>query len=589
MSDSNVIVDIETDDLDATVIHVVCTRVIGTEDRRVFTSSPTSGHPLSDLGAYLSEFNTLVGHNIIGFDVPVLNRLLGLGLDPDKTRDTMLLSQLLWPDRPDGHSLKAWGQRLKFSKIDFHDFSGLTDDMITYCQRDVDLTHDLWMYLRHEAASMDHRGDGSFWRQAIKTEHRVRVIMNDVEEAGFMLDQPEAMCLVARLSTESAEIEADVLSESLPLAKVIRSVSPKYKKDGNMSLVGLSVMGEDWPSVVGDFTAISWTSFNLASRQQIGDRLIRQGWKPSSFTEKGQAIVDEGTLSGIDLPLAKNISRYLMLQKRITQITSWVDKVDDDSRVRCHYRTLGAITHRMSCNTPNLQQIPGPQSEYGPECRAVWTVPAGRQLIGTDLAGIELRCLAHYLDDPKYTEELIHGDVHTRTQELAGLPDRAGAKTFTYALLYGAGDAKLGAIIGGGARDGSAIRARYLRNMPSFANLQDAVTEAAESGFIRGIDDRVLRIRSKHAALNTLLQSCAAVIAKLWLIRMYDLLAASRLDAAIIAIIHDELCIEAADTIDPEIIGKMSKQAVADAASDLQFKCPLDCDWHAGKTWAETH
>jgi DNA polymerase I len=389
--------------------------------------------------------------------------------------------------------------------------------------------------------------------------------------------------------TEIADIEADVLAEMVPLPKAKRAVTPKYKKDGTLSTVGLKHLGDDWESCGGDHTAIDWVVFNLGSRQQIGERLIREGWRPTRFTEQGQPMVDEGTLSGIDLPLSRKISRYLMLQKRVSQITSWMDKVDDDSRVRCHYRTLGAITHRMSCNTPNLQQIPGPQSEYGSECRSCWTVPAGRQLIGTDLAGIELRCLAHYLNDQKYTEELIHGDVHTRTQELAGLPDRAGAKTFTYALLYGAGDAKLGTIVGGGAADGAAIRARYLRNMPSFANLQRSVTDAARTGFIRGIDDRVLRIRSEHAALNTLLQSCAAVVAKRWLIRMYDLLTASRLDAAIIAIIHDELCIEADAQVDPSVIGEMSKTAVRQAEADLNFNCPLDCDWKAGHTWKDTH
>jgi DNA polymerase I len=502
----------------------------------------------------------------------------------------MLISQLLWPDRPGGHSLRAWGERVGSSKIDFHDWSlGESAEMVEYCRQDVRLTGLVLRELQAEAARMDRRGGGSSWKTALDTEHRVRAIMNDVEAAGYMLDVATASALVARLMTEIADIEADVLAEMVPLPKAKRAVTPKYKKDGTLSTVGLKHLGDDWESCGGDHTAIDWVVFNLGSRQQIGERLIREGWRPTRFTEQGQPMVDEGTLSGIDLPLSRKISRYLMLQKRVSQITSWMDKVDDDSRVRCHYRTLGAITHRMSCNTPNLQQVPGPQSEYGAECRSCWTVPAGRQLIGTDLAGIELRCLAHYLNDQKYTEELIHGDVHTRTQELAGLPDRAGAKTFTYALLYGAGDAKLGTIVGGGAADGAAIRARYLRNMPSFANLQRSVTDAARTGFIRGIDDRVLRIRSEHAALNTLLQSCAAVVAKRWLIRIRDLLDESGLDAPIIAMIHDELCIEAAGSVDPSVIGEMSKTAVRQAEADLNFNCPLDCDWKVGHNWSETH
>ena len=585
MSDSDVIVDIETDDLAATIIHVAVVQNIKTGEQTVFT-----GENMADLPDVLRSARTIYGHNAVAFDIPVINRLLCGGIDTDKVRDTMLISQLLWPDRPGGHSLRAWGERVGSSKIDFHDWSlGESAEMVEYCRQDVRLTGLVLRELQAEAARMDRRGGGASWKTALDTEHRVRAIMNDVEAAGYMLDMPTCSALVARLMTEIADIEADVLAEMVPLPKAKRAVTPKYKKDGTLSTVGLKHLGDDWESCGGDHTAIDWVVFNLGSRQQIGERLIREGWRPTRFTEQGQPMVDEGTLSGIDLPLSRKISRYLMLQKRVSQITSWMDKVDDDSRVRCHYRTLGAITHRMSCNTPNLQQIPGPQSEYGAECRSCWTVPAGRQLIGTDLAGIELRCLAHYLNDQKYTEELIHGDVHTRTQELAGLPDRAGAKTFTYALLYGAGDAKLGTIVGGGAADGAAIRARYLRNMPSFANLQRSVTDAARTGFIRGIDDRVLRIRSEHAALNTLLQSCAAVVAKRWLIRMYDLLTASRLDAAIIAIIHDELCIEADAQVDPSVIGEMSKTAVRQAEGDLNFNCPLDCDWKAGHTWKDTH
>ena len=585
MSDSDVIVDIETDDLAATIIHVAVVQNTKTGEQTVFT-----GENMADLPDVLRSARTIYGHNAVAFDIPVINRLLCGGIDTDKVRDTMLISQLLWPDRPGGHSLRAWGERVGSSKIDFHDWSlGESAEMVEYCRQDVRLTGLVLRELQAEAARMDRRGGGASWKTALDTEHRVRAIMNDVEAAGYMLDMPTCSALVARLMTEIADIEADVLAEMVPLPKAKRAVTPKYKKDGTLSTVGLKHLGDDWESCGGDHTAIDWVVFNLGSRQQIGERLIREGWRPTRFTEQGQPMVDEGTLSGIDLPLSRKISRYLMLQKRVSQITSWMDKVDDDSRVRCHYRTLGAITHRMSCNTPNLQQIPGPQSEYGAECRSCWTVPAGRQLIGTDLAGIELRCLAHYLNDQKYTEELIHGDVHTRTQELAGLPDRAGAKTFTYALLYGAGDAKLGTIVGGGAADGAAIRARYLRNMPSFANLQRSVTDAARTGFIRGIDDRVLRIRSEHAALNTLLQSCAAVVAKRWLIRMYDLLTASRLDAAIIAIIHDELCIEADAQVDPSVIGEMSKTAVRQAEGDLNFNCPLDCDWKAGHTWKDTH
>jgi DNA polymerase-1 len=578
---TDVIVDIETDALDATVIHVACTRVVDTDERRTFI-----GDGLDHLPGYLSGYDRVIGHNALSFDIPIINRLLGGPDIPDEVvMDTLLLSQLLWPDRPGGHSLKAWGLRLKNSKIEFDDWSVPGPEMTAYCRQDVDLTHDVLTRIRQEAYAMDKPNKGTGWSRAILTEHRVRSVMNRVEEAGYLLDVPRAAGLVAHLSIEVAEIEADVLSGAPDLPKARRRVIPKLKKDGTLSSVGLRHL-DDISTCGGEHTVIEWVPFNLSSRQQIAQRLIREGWKPRRRTEHGQPIVDETTLSSLDIPLAKKIARYLLLQKRVTQINSWIEKVHPDGRVRSGYRTLGAITHRMSCVTPNLQQVPGPQSEYGPECRECWTVAPGRTLIGTDLAGIELRCLAHYLDDKDYTEELINGDVHTRTQRLAGLPTRAGAKTFTYALLYGAGDAKLGTIVGGGAAEGRAIRQRYLRGMPSFDHLQRRITRESGSGHIRGIDDRMLRVRSEHAALNTLLQSCAAVVAKLWLVRVHEHLPAG---AFIVAMIHDELCIETDSSVSPEHIGQISKDAIQHVAGVLDFNCPLDCDWTVGNNWSETH
>jgi DNA polymerase I len=184
MSDSDVIVDIETDDLAATIIHVAVVQNIKTGEQTVFT-----GANMTDLPAVLQSARTIYGHNAVAFDIPVINRLLGAGIDTAKVRDTMLISQLLWPDRPGGHSLRAWGERVGSSKIDFHDWSlGESAEMVEYCRQDVRLTGLVLRELQAEAARMDRRGGGASWKTALDTEHRVRAIMNDVEAAGYMLD-----------------------------------------------------------------------------------------------------------------------------------------------------------------------------------------------------------------------------------------------------------------------------------------------------------------------------------------------------------------------------------------------------------------
>ena len=217
------------------------------------------------------------------------------------------------------------------------------------------------------------------------------------------------------------------------------------------------------------------TEFNPASRQQIAERLIELGWKPTELTPSGRAKVDEKTLAKCSLPVAQKLARYFLLQKRSALVKAWIEACSTESRVHCRYRTLGAITNRMSCVSPNLQQVPAVRVEYGKDCRELFEAPQGRKLLDTDAAGLELRVLAHYMDDERFTREILEGDVHTANQQMAGLETRDQAKTFIYALLYGAGDAKIGAVVNGSAKDGAQLRARFMANMPAYKRLSEAV------------------------------------------------------------------------------------------------------------------
>ena len=181
-----------------------------------------------------------------------------------------------------------------------------------------------------------------------------------------------------------------------------------------------------------------------------------------------------------------------MYQKRVSQITSWGEAVEEDGRVHGFVIPNGAITGRMTHRQPNMAQVPSSNSPFGSNCRALWTVPKGKKLVGIDASGLELRMLAHYMDDEDYTNEIINGDIHTANQKLAGLESRNQAKTFIYALLYGAGDEKLGSVAGGGRSVGSRLRQSFFDNLPAFAALKNRVARASEEGYIKGLDGRKL-------------------------------------------------------------------------------------------------
>ena len=540
------IVDIETDSLDATKVHCIVAKDI--DSGRVYSFPPDL---LTEFKSWSQGVKQFIMHNGLSFDAPVLNRLLGTNIKPSQVLDTLVLSQLFNPIR-DGHSLKAWGERLGFPKGDVDTFEVYTPDMLEYCKQDVNITHKVFQELEKE-------GKG-FSAYSSEVEHKIRVIIDQQERNGFAIDMQKAMSLYNVLKDEADTLE-------------------KWSVD------------HFDPTVVELKTKTKYIPFNIGSRQQIADRLMKLGWKPKQHTDKGNIIINEAVLDTIQLPEAKKFSRFFLLQKRIALIKSWIKACDDkDGRVHGRVMTLKTITGRMSHNSPNMAQIPAVRSPYGKECRECWTVsnPHTHSIVGTDASGLELRCLAHLMNDTTFTDILLTGDIHTHNMKMAGLTDRDQAKTFIYAFMYGAGANKIGKIVGAGAKEGGQLITKFLTSMPSLKRVRDEVTKASAKGKIRGIDGRVLYIRSPHSALNTLLQGAGAVVCKVWLINIMTRVRTLGVDAKLVASIHDEYQFEVLNT-DVKKFGQITKDAMKDTEKELRMKCPLDSEWKVGKTWAETH
>ena len=537
---------------------------------------------LDKFSSYIDRYDEFVGHNIIGFDAPVIKKIIGVDLhEKGKVIDTLVLSRLFDPVREGGHSLKSFGERLKFGKLDFKDFSEYSDEMLEYCIRDVELTERVLGYL------IKHNPD--FSREAIRLEHDIARIITQQENNGFLFDVTKADLLLGKLREKINEIEQKVRERFIPLPTFVKIVKPRYRKDGSLSTVGLNSLGQGWENVMGDFSLIEMKEFNLGSRQQIARYLRYFGWKPTKFTEHGQPIVDEKVLQGItDIPEAELIKEFLLLQKRIAQVESWVEAVAEDGRVHGRVITNGAITGRMSHQSPNMAQVPAVYSPYGKECRELWVVPEGYKLVGVDASGLELRILSHYMNDKEYIDAIINGDIHTTNQSLAGLSTRDQAKTFIYAFIYGAGDEKLGAICGGSRNYGKAIKSRFLSRTPALANFRKRVDKATGKGWLKGIDGRKLRIRNRHSALNTLIQGGGAIVMKKALILLEEQVSKHKLNARPVANVHDEFQYEVLET-QAEDFGNLAVDSIINAGKELGIRCPLNGEYKYGNNWQETH
>ncbi len=327
---------------------------------------------------------------------------------------------------------------------------------------------------------------------------------------------------------------------------------------------------------------------------------------------KGSPLVDEDTMEDFaqisGKPEVKLLAEYLLVNSRHSMAKSWLDHIAEDGRLHGEVNTLGAVTGRTTSRNPNLQNISavrfdkegkplfGVEGKYGADCRASFIAQPGYVLFGTDAPSLELRMMCHYMDDPEYTEIAINGtkeagnDVHTINMRLAGLPDRDTSKTFFYGFVYGAGDEKIGKIVGGTKHRGEILRKTFLDNLPKLKQLIEETQLEASRGFIWGLDGRKVWVRRKNAALNTKLQSAGAIVCKTWLVYMQKEIDKRGLRAYLVGSIHDEYQFEVHPD-DVEQMGEVSRLAMCMTRNKLNVKVPLDADgmWRAGKTWVDTH
>ena len=614
---SKYILDLESDGLipQMTKIHCIVLKDIDTGE--VISCADQPGYrSLETALDYISEADLLVFHNGIKFDIPALKKIYsGLALKPTcQFYDTLITSRLFWPELEPvdrarwshiepkymgRHSLAAWGERLGVAKIKFTEnakkdpavvnvWAEWSASMQTYCEGDVEVSDTLYRYMLSQNADP----------RSLELEHEFAIVMSRQEQFGFPFNEKAAFALVNTLKAERSEIDEQLQDVFPPVVE--SRISPKT--------------GRQLKDKV--------TVFNPASRQQTAERL-RALYPEITFaaTDKGNPQVDDDVLEALGnrYPEAKLLARYQLLNKRIGQIAdgkeAWLKhcQVYGDGRIHGEVVTNACVSGRCSHKRPNMAQVPSVGHEYGAECRSLFYAPEGWQLVGADASGLELRALGAwlaYFDGGEYARLVSTDgfDIHTHNARLFGIystdspiekATRDLSKRLIYCILYGGGARKTGSIVDPSGTEDQQYRIgkktidTFYKNLPAIKKLKDLIDERVDKrGYLSGIDGRRLQIRSKHSALNQLLQSTGAVTVKKATTILYNDLITRGLkfgkDWAFVAHVHDEF----QTLVKPEYVELYKELAIDSFRKSGEYfnlKCPMTGESRVGQNWMETH
>jgi DNA polymerase I-like protein with 3'-5' exonuclease and polymerase domains len=588
----------------------------------------------------MSKADVLIGHNIISYDLPFLERFYGwTPKEGCRIIDTFVLSRLMYPENKP-HKLEAWGDRFGIQKPHVDNFSKAGEALIT--QRviaDVKITKRLYDHL------LDHPRAGMF-KRANATESRTEFLMHEQAGRGVDFDRTKAEAnyeeLGKRMLAIEREIEPRLPPRALPKSQIKYPPKVRFLKSGEPSAASWKYFGEDglfcvdgvwyvetdtdeqhFKLVDFDRALVTTAPMHLINRKDIKDWLLTQGWQPTFWNIKDRKVTspkiqDQGTICpnllalGKTIPDIKKITLWNTYQNRKNIIYSPEGKkatgllahprLNFDGRLPAGADTLGAITRRMAHRV--VANMPRTSSVFGREMREMFIASEGMVFVGWDAAGLEDRMKAHYLYpyDPAYANKLLDEsyDAHDENTLLwfgliPGDPGfdnaRSLAKSGLYALTYGCSPAKLASTLKKPASEGQALYdAWWSLNEPLKKLKEDIEKQWNENGceYLIGLDGAPITTRKAHALLNTLFQSAGIIVMKVAMVWWHEQVQELWYNAHQVIHYHDEAQAECLPANADEI-GQLGVDSIKEAGILLELNVPLDGAYQIGASWADTH
>ena len=608
--------DIEADNLLEAATRIWCATVenIVTGEKYVFTDSES----FSD---WLSGGRVLVGHNFIAYDLPMLNRHWGTRIGIMSVVDTFVLSQLYNPVFSGGHSLDAWGQRLKHPKGEYNDFSQLTPAMVEYCANDTSLTAKLYRKLSARMVSV------GFSEEGCEIEHLAwNIIQNKQRRRGFPFSKQKAEELLAELEGRKARLESEIYKLFPPQLQLIGEYSRPYKLNGEKT-ANFTRHCEQYPKVeVTDdgrgYRVFDFVKFNIGSPKQRIEKILELGWEPTHWNvnkktkEKTSPKVDEDSLTAFaeksGVPEVKAIAKWIVVNSRIVNmLRPWLNAYNEET-CAIHGRLFIASTLRYRHSNPNTANIPavktkkdedgkerilfGEPGGWAYECRDLFTCgdPDNYSLVGVDAKGIQIRILLNYAYSQEAFELYTQGDPHVNNARILGLANKAAGKKFFYTLIMGGAGARLAAdqLQFGTrltAKQGAEMKERMIETIPGFKELIKRLEEELDrTGRIKLCDGTPILVPSPHMVIPYLLQGDESRIMKLAGIWLDKEIRREKLDAHKVGDIHDEWQFVVCNQHVPRFM-EVALAIFPRVGEHFKYRVPIEGDAKKGLTWAETH
>ncbi len=643
---TTVYIDSEANGLYPTKFWVIVCRDLTTNEVRVFDRPYEDNY--QTFRQYAQDVDIWVGHNILGYDLPHLRRLVPrLPISHDDCIDTLVVSRLVDFNRPGGHSLEQFGIEEKIPKLGLdkdNDWTIYKDIYIERCIQDTLLG--VVVYNKFLPYIESPR-----WSKSLYIEHSIAQMCSDMEKNGFYFNHQRALELREEIEKEIEIIDNDLLKAFPPRLVFVREVVPRLTKHGTIAKNSVpKVLGPDLSLFSADapFSLCEWQEFNPDSPKQRVERLNAAGWKPVNKTKGyidlqkeagrrpspeqakrlkeyetyGWKTDDENlaTLPDTAPDGIHKLARRLLLASRVRRLDEWLSAYRSDThRIHGKFNHIGGWTHRMSHAGPNMGNIPKfdakrpEKTPYSDRMRALWGVDTSHYLVGVDAESIQLRVLGHYINDKELIDALVSGkkedgtDPHSVNQRALGVDlcrSRDAAKTFIYAWILGAGDGRIAEVLDCSREAAKTARKNFLDRYPGLVYIRDEIIpQDAARGYFEGFDRRFVRCRGddqdkrEFYMLGGYLQCGEAVVMKHSAVLWQKELKALQIPYRAVNFVHDEWQIETRRDYDEALkAAEVMADSIRKVGEELGLNCPMAgsiLNGHGkiaiGDNWMDTH